>query len=196
MEESLEQTGGDPREIDDEVAEFLSRFPEDPRSVEVRSYADELELQRLARRLRVQSRLRGDAATHPAEQIYADAVALVDADPSQAATMLTDLLALYPPAEVADDVVRPYLVLAERQLDKLQQTLKQRAGEQLPRLVERLASAKRLEVNAPQRAAAMYEALVRLYADEPWAAHVVEQAKRRLDELGVDKSLHEQTAEK
>jgi serine/threonine-protein kinase len=196
---SLEETGGDPREIEAEVTQFLERFSDDKRAVEVQGYADELELQRLERRQRFRSRVPAGQATNPVEQVYADAVALIDVDPMRAAKMLEDLLALYP--DVVNDEpgggdastsrsVKPYLVLAERQLEKLRSTLKQRAGQQLPQLEERLQAARRLERNDPQRAAGIYQALINLYADERWASRIVDDARTRLEDLSAYNAGH------
>jgi hypothetical protein len=47
----------------------------------------------------------------------------------------------------------------------------------LPVLKERLAAAQRLEKTAPQQAAGIYQALIDLYGDQPWAAEIVDQAR-------------------
>jgi predicted Ser/Thr protein kinase len=183
MTESWQRQDADLREVDEEIAEFLGRFPDDARASEVRSYADELELQKLERRLRTQARLSGDTTAHPTEQVYADAVALAATDPARATRMLEDLLALYPNSEDADDRARQYLTLAARKLEKLQTSLASRADEQLPQLAERLRTAKGKEAVDLAAAKRMYRALVNLYRDEPWAKSVVHDAERRLAEL-------------
>jgi serine/threonine protein kinase len=182
MSQSWEKNSADLRDIDDEIAEFLERFPNDARVDDVKTYAEELELQKLERKLRTQAKRSGGGAAHPTEQVYADAAALADADPARAAQMLSDLLTLYPP-EKADAAERQFLLLAQRQLDKLQKQLDRRAGDQLPQLSERLRIAKGLEATDLVGAEKMYRALISLYADEPWAATVVGQAKRRLAQI-------------
>ncbi len=182
MVESLEANEGDPLAIEDEVEEFLERFPDDERVAAIRVHADELELRRLERKLRARSRLSPNNKVHPAEQVYSDAVALRDADPARAARMLEDLLALYADAKEGD-AAQPYVVLARRQLEKLQESLGRQADEQLPQLVERLHAAQRWEPMNAHRAAAMYQAIVNLYADQPWAASVVDEARDRLKVL-------------
>jgi serine/threonine-protein kinase len=183
MLKSWEQENSDLRDVDDEIAEFKQRYPNDARMAEVQRFADELELQKLERRLRLQSRLSSGTPVHPAEQVYADALALADADPARAAQMLADLLALYPQPEATDERARQYLTLAERQLEKLQASLKHTADEQLPQLAERLRTAKGLETVDDAAARRMYQALVNLYGDEPWAAAVVHEAKQRMMQL-------------
>jgi serine/threonine protein kinase len=170
-------------DVKDEIADFLSRFPDDPRRGEIQGYADELELQQLERRLRTQARMSGGRTAHPAEQVYADAIALVGTDPARAAQMLADLLNLYPRPDDVDEHARPYLTLAERQLEILSTSLASRADEQLPQLAERLRTAKGLETRDQVAAREMYQALVNLYGEEPWAAPVVKEARQRLSEL-------------
>ena len=47
-------------------------------------------------------------------------------------------------------------------------------------LRRRLAAADSLAAQEPDRAAAIWEALVTLYGDKPWAAEIVEEAQERL----------------
>ena len=186
--EEVEANGGeDLSGIDSELAEFLERFPDDKRTARVQAWADEAELDQLERRLRARALFSGDKAVHPAAHIYAEAIGLEDSNPARAVAMLESLLALYRPTGVAADVgedARPYMVLAERQVERLRGRLDQQAGEQLPALHERFAAARKLEESAPTRAAKMYRAIDDLYGDQPWAAAVVEEARARLKSLG------------
>jgi serine/threonine-protein kinase len=186
--EGVEANGGeDLSAIDDELTEFLARFPDDKRVVRVQAWADELELERLERKLRARARLSGDKTIHPAAHIYAEAIGLEDSNPARAVAMLESLLALYRPTGVTADAgedVQPYMVLAERQVERLRGRLDQLAGEQLPALNERFAAARKLEESAPTTAAKMYRAIEDLYGDEPWAAGPVDEARARLKALG------------
>jgi hypothetical protein len=173
--------------VADEVTEFMKRFPHDPRAEEIRSYAKELELQKLQRQLRMQSRLRGGVDAHPVADVFAEAVKLRDANPSAAAAMLESLLALYPKEAAASsgltDEQRAYLTLAERELAELRSALEKQAAQQLPLLRKRLLAAEKMEATAPEAAARIYGALVRLYGGHSWASPVVDQARARLDVL-------------
>ena len=94
--------------------------------------------------------------------------------------MLEDLLALYPRGarRTPTRTQRPYLVLAERQLAKLRETLDQQAGEQLPQLAERLRAARGLGSDRRRRRRRRcIGRLIDLYGDEPWAAAVVDEAR-------------------
>jgi serine/threonine-protein kinase len=174
--------------VGSDIASFLERFPDDLRAEVVRSYADELELQRRERQLRFRNRLGGNAAPHPIVDLFSEAVRIQNIEPARSAAMLDDLMKLYPKNGEAraglNDDERTYLALAERQLAKLQQIINKRAAEQLPVLKDRLVAAERLEKISPEQATAMYRALVDLYGEQTWAAPVVDHARERLTQLG------------
>jgi hypothetical protein len=177
----------DLRDVADEIDEFLGRFPEHEHAAEVRAYADELELQKLEKQLRVRARLQGSGSAHPAASIYAEAIAVGDANPPRAVELLTDLLTLFKVGKTAEDTPEPdraYVVLAERQLGIYRESLQRQATELLPALRGRLAMAKKVEASDPERAAKMYRAIVDLYGKQPWAATVVAEAKAGLKALG------------
>jgi hypothetical protein len=171
-----------------QIEEFLKRFPEDQRTDVIRGYKEEFDLQKHERQLKLRNRMSGNAKPLPAVEIFGGAVRMQNTDPARAAAMLEALLHLYPKdggsrAALSEDE-RTYLALTERQLAKLRQVNDKRAAEQLPVLKERLAAAQRLEASAREQAAGMYQALVDLYDDQPWAADVVSQARARQQELG------------
>jgi hypothetical protein len=108
----------------------------------------------------------------------------------RAAALLEDLLALYPTAgkqsAALDEHQRANLKIAERELAKLRVQIDKRAAEQLPAIRERARTARELEVSSPEKAAAMYRALIDLYGDEPWAEPVIDEAKVRLETLSKE----------
>jgi serine/threonine protein kinase len=170
-------------QVEDEVGEFLARFPDDLRTDDVRRRSGELELQRLAKQVRSRAKLSGGKGTHPAEQIYMDALAIDDSDPARAAEMLTSLLALYPKAANNDEDVARILVLAQRKLPTLQESVAKQVVEQMPQLEDRMRVAHNLEATDRSAAMRMYEALIDLYGDEAWAKNVTDAAQSRLKDL-------------
>lgn len=171
--------------IEDEINDFLARFPSDPRAAEATQYSDELKLQRRERVLR-RGRLPGGQESHPVSEVFSAAIKLRDDDPARAADMLEDLLLLYGStdehaAQLSEDQ-RTHLALAERELAKLRAQLDKQAA-QLPAVRERARAARALEASNPKQAAAMYRALIDLYADKSWAKSVTDEAQARLDAL-------------
>lgn len=181
----VEGGADDLRPVAGEIARFLELYPDDPRSDDVRSYQQDLELQRRARQLR--RGIRGAEDDHPVAQVFAEAMRLKTSDPGRSAALLEQLLALYPTEGQAagqlSDPQRNDLQLARLELENLRKSLQEQAVEQLPQLNERLATARRLESAAPAQAAAIYRALVDLYGTAPWATPVVRQAQERLQYL-------------
>ena len=183
--EQIEEDGQeDLRPVSGEIADFLARFPDDPRATEVKSFADELELQQMERRLRVRARLSGSSETHPIASVFSTAIGYLDSDPIRAAAMLEDLLIIYPrEGEAAAGLSaeqRSYLTLAERELAKLRVKLEQESKELSPLLRDRMLTAGRLEESAPEEALAMYQSMIDLFGQQPWAAEMVAEARARV----------------
>jgi eukaryotic-like serine/threonine-protein kinase len=191
--EHVERQGADDlRAVAADVDDFLARFPDDPRASEIRSFAEELELQRLERQLRVRARLRGGQEAQTVASILASATALQESDPARAAQMLEDLLRLFPSTGPAaaelSETHRSYLTLAERQLARLRTQSAEQGKELLPDLQQRLQAAQRLEKSSPADAAAMYRALVDLFQQQPWALPIIDQAEARLELLNENET--------
>ena len=72
------------------------------------------------------------------------------------------------------------LILAQRRLAQLREEVKKRSAEQLSLLEDRLDAADALRKSDPERAEAMYRAVVELYAEKPWAADAVDRARKAL----------------
>ena len=175
--------------VEDEINDFLVRFPDDPRAAEVGQYADELKLQRRERQLR-KGLMPGGVGSHPISEVFAAAIRLREDDPARAAALLEDLLVLYPTAgeqaAALDEDQRTNLMIAERELAKLRLQIDKRAAEQLPAIRERARTVRELEDSSPERAAAMYRALIDLYGDELWAKPVIDQVQARLKSLSKE----------
>jgi len=182
------------RPIADELNDFLARFPEDPRTKEIEQYHHQLEFQKFERQARRKSRSAGAEEASPVESIYFSALSVAENDPAHGLERLRSLLALYdptdrsadaeplPPAEVAKDPNYLWLVLARKQIEELASRVEQQAVSQLPLLQERFEMVVKLQSTQPKKAAKMYQAIVDLYANQPWAKTIVEEAKHRLAE--------------
>jgi eukaryotic-like serine/threonine-protein kinase len=187
----------DLRVIENELTEFLTRFPNDPRVEELTIYLQQLEFQRLQRTARMRSRVAGTKEVGPILQLYLAGLAMAESDAVRANKMLADLIDLYDPLGVtADGQVatgndrsalteedRKWLVLARKELAKLADKTNEEAKQQLPTIKERLAAAKIVASNHPEKAVRMYRAIISLYSGEPWADDVVASARKSLHEL-------------
>jgi hypothetical protein len=196
----VEQQGNDDlRMVSTQLDEFAERFADDPRNRELDSLRQQLEFQLFERQTR--RRARSDDVS-PIGSLYLAAERRVPDNPAAALGMLQNLLTLYDPfgatrklqpAETGaenspfDETDQRWLVLARRKIDELRRDLDAQAEVQLPALQARLAVALRLENTDPGHALRMYQAIVRLYGDQPWAGEIVAQARAKMAEL--DESL-------
>jgi hypothetical protein len=183
--------------IESELTEFMKRFPDDPRAAELTDYVQQLEFQRLQRKARMRSRVAGAKGIGPIEQFYLAGLVMADSDAARAQVILSDMIDLYDPLGVtADGQVatgndrsalteedRQWLVLARKELAKLAEKTSDEAKQQLPAVKERLAAAKVVARNHPEKAERMYRAIISLYDGEPWAAEAVSTARKSLAAL-------------
>ncbi|HZZ70617.1 MAG TPA: serine/threonine-protein kinase [Pirellulales bacterium] len=181
-------------DAEDDIRQFLDRYPNDPRQETVESYAQALKLQRSNRRIMLrQLVVGGKASLLPLEREYLAAVELGQRDPERAIQRLDSLLALYgkqAPASTAADSARTDLCLelARAERDRLMQQVASRVLEQQAWLAERLHFAAELAPHDPAAARAIWQAIVDLYGDRPALANQVKQARDELEKAtAVDK---------
>ncbi|MFW5692788.1 MAG: serine/threonine protein kinase [Thermoguttaceae bacterium] len=167
----------------DDIEAFLLRFPRDPRAGTLREYLREIELHRLQRRFDLRMRGLTEAKNLlPIEQAYIEAMHHVGTNPDRTAARLEALLALYGQEE-ASGPTGLCLELARRRLDEVRQQLADDARQHLALLEERLQAAARKQADQPGEARRIYEAVVELYDEKPWAADAVRRAREGLNQL-------------
>ncbi len=187
--DSVEPTVAELRTHASEIAEFLGRFPGDPRAAMLRGYQEELELDRQQRRFATLARGRGDnEGLLTAERLYLAALRKSEVAPAVAAHELRHLLALFEHS-AADEAltqgqqsrVTACLELARRQLNMLQESIAKQTKADLATLEARLDTAEKLHRSNPNEAAAMCRAVIELYTPQPWSADAVDRARALLD---------------
>jgi serine/threonine-protein kinase len=190
--------------VEEEIEQFLKRFPADPRVAELARIQQRITLDKAERRLQRDARLGGSSSSPPlpVERLYLQAVTTEGMAPDTAISTLQSLVDLYgaraPDAAVEDpsnkhgklgdekdtdartDVV---VQLASRRLAKLRTELAEQRQAQLASLTERLHAARQLSSTDPTQAAAMYRAIIDLYQHDAWAEPVVTKARHGLAEL-------------
>ena len=202
INEVIEDEGTEelPREVAEDLESFLSRFPNDPRKNSLLPLQEQLEFQKYERKARARVRFNGSNGLKPIDKIYFDAMALSKTDPAQALHKLEALLHLYDPVgrvtdyETAKSLTENakelgdlrLLVNARRRIAQLREQLDEIAVSQLPALRERLAQASRLSINSPARAKQMYEAILELYSEQPWAHEAIVEAQQKLESIDDD----------
>ncbi len=182
-----------------DVEEFLQRFPADSRAEELQALQQRIELDKNERRLRRGNIL--DPSLLPVERQFLRAAALAENSPEQAVTMLQSLVNLYgpnaaeseKPAEPTDEQTRTAACvrMAERRLVTLREDIAREIARQLTSLEERMAAADKTAAIDPQKAVAMYAAVIDLYQDDAWADKVVSEARERMAKMKASETSHE-----
>jgi len=199
---TIEEEGTeDLRVVATELDEFLERFPQDPRAEKLSSYSEQLEAQRLERQARLRTRFAGVDELGPVETIYLDAVSMAKDQPVRALAKLHHLLNLFDPLDLTSEAIstdsagstleggfhseeeRRWLRLARQEAERLEEQLTAQADNLLPTLREQLSIAQRISSQHPAQAAQMYQAILELYGDQPWADSLVGEARTALEQL-------------
>jgi hypothetical protein len=165
--------------VEDEIDEFLERFPDDARQREVQSLREELDLYRRDRRYERQAKMRRTKEpVHPVEQAYLKAIRLAREDPCEALAQLQALLQVYEGMDVGDDEdLQSCLTLAREKATELSEPAKQMAKRNLSLLQDRLDAADQLADSDPQTAREIYRGIITLYRDNGWAEPAVTRAR-------------------
>jgi hypothetical protein len=168
-------------EVETVLQEFLDRFPNDPRASRLRGYEKDLQLLRTEWEFNQLLKGRADKDNLlPIQYAYLDAIAPVRANPSLALAKLEALAALYDQPGENSEPTRQCLVLARRRIEPLRKEVEERAAGQRAIIEARLDAADALRREDPERARAMYRAVIVLYGDKPWASDAVRRAEASL----------------
>jgi serine/threonine-protein kinase len=169
------------RKAEPGMNEFLERFPDDPRTEEFETYKQQLVLARKARHARLYGRTSGKRRiTSPIERAFLEATQLAAFDPDAAIVRLQAIVELYGSGELEDEQGVEFVEIARQELEALNAQLAAETIEQRKLLENRAKRARQLEQDQPQAARRMWEAVVELYGEKPWAAPIVKEAKRAI----------------
>jgi eukaryotic-like serine/threonine-protein kinase len=190
--------------VEREIKEFLAMYPHDSRAAELVRYREQVLLDKMERKLQREARGNGSAEPEliPAERLYLRAVSMANDSPEDAVATLKALTDLYGAAAThsgddnasnsktakpdhgdANERMKIVVQLAKRRITALQTTIAKRRDVQLADLRERVQAARDLADRDPERAAAMYRAIINLHANDEWATEVVQEARSQLDKL-------------
>ncbi len=195
------------RQNEDAIKLFLLDHPQYPQAELLRFYLDQLELDKLERDIarRLQTTDAGNML--PAQRAYMEAMSSEKTAPNRTIVKLRALIDLYrsdarllnEATEAAESekhenastsslvrrsrrgsIDEDFVFLATRQLERLERDIEKINAEQLAKLTLRLRDAQTLKEQHPERAQAIWRAVIELYQDHPWAADVVQEARDAL----------------
>jgi hypothetical protein len=195
--------GGSLVRVENEVNDFIARFPDDPRVSQFEHYKERIELNKLERTLQRKSRgsVTSVPSLLPAEQLYLRASAMADLEPDKAIMLLESIVNLYGAVDPADSSAKKgdsrkndpeheaaartadVVQLAKRRIETIRADWDRQRERELADLNERLGVAEKLAAKDVARAAAIYQAIINVHQDDAWAQAVVAKARNRMAEL-------------
>lgn len=165
--------------VETDIEFFLTNFSSDHRAPQLHDMLRELQLDRRERRL--DRRAKGFGAGEglsPAERAYLEAVNLSKSDPEQSLQRLEALVVLYEREATTTGPTAECVELARRRIEQLSAELEAARGDIRAAILARLDEADRLAKKDPDKATAIYRAVVALYSHKAWAADLVDRARR------------------
>jgi eukaryotic-like serine/threonine-protein kinase len=195
--------GGSLVRVENEINDFIERFPEDPRIGQFEHFKERIELNKLERKL--QRKARGSVAAVPsllpAEQLYLQATGMADLEPDKSLTILESLVNLYGDVDSANpsgekgagrpkdpeheaaartaDIVQ----LSRRRIETMRSDWDRQRERDLASLNDRLTVAEKLAGTDAGSAAGIYQAIIDLHQSDSWAESVVAKARAGLAKL-------------
>jgi eukaryotic-like serine/threonine-protein kinase len=142
---------------------FLERFPQDPRAEQVQAFVDEAQ------------------QSSPIQRAYSEALRYALVNPERALARFQALIDVYDDGQQNSEATGHYIKLARLQRTQLQKRVARYVEDGRKLLAARLEKAAVLTTDNPPAACKMYEGIVELYRDKPWAADLVAQAQEALN---------------
>ena len=171
------------------AGQLVGEHPDDERAPELRKYQEEIELLQLERNFASRARLARDQPLLPIERDYMEAVSHSASNPDLAIARLRAIIDMYgAPTGNDRDRERQILQLAERQLKRLNEQVQEQAPAYLKIIDRRLAHANEIKRETPLESTRIWQSIIVLYGDKPWAADRVEMARAALAEAPTSKN--------
>jgi eukaryotic-like serine/threonine-protein kinase len=188
LQEAADSGGGSEfNKVERDLETFLTEYADDERAGEVASWRLELERYRLQQSSQRQAKsVRAEEVQTPAERAYLEAVRLAATDPPQALARFQAIVALYggedDPAlsKLEQKAVADSVALAKQQITALEATAERLQTEERMAIRKQLERAAGLAAKDPAAAQSIRQAVITLYADKPWAADLIDEARLAL----------------
>ncbi len=145
-----------------DMATFLSRYGDDPRAEQVRALEDE-----------------SQQAT-PIQRAFSDARRQALTSPDVALARFQAIIDLYDDGPATSENAARYVKLARQQHERLEQRVGKFIEDSRTLVIGRLDKADALAASDPNAARRMYEGVLALYQNKPWAADLVERSQAGL----------------
>lgn len=169
-------------DVERDINDFIDYYPADRRVMQMQAYLDEIDLYRLEKKFEFRAKfLSKNDGLSPIERAYFEAIGYLNLQPALGRRKMAALVELYRDNNDGTKQTRDCLVLAQRQLAKLDRQAEENAvadRQVVDRQLKRAESLSTTDVDAARR---LWSAIIELYGDEAWAEEQVGQARRALD---------------
>ncbi len=150
------------RQAQPKIDTFLDRYADDPRGEKLRGMQDELK------------------QAHPVQRAYTEAKRYGLISPELGLAKFQALIDVYDEADGNSETARQFVKQARQQIKRLQKQIEQSVVEDRKLVESRLVRATELSATNPAAARKIYQGIVELYDQKPWAAQLVSRAKAAL----------------
>jgi serine/threonine-protein kinase len=161
---------------EDDIKQFLNRFPADVRCSKLNDDVNRLETFRLERDLRMNLK----NALTPVEHCYIDALNASRTDVDTGIEKFEALVDLFSSRNENSPTEQRCIALAKRRIDELGKQSEQQHKEMLIAVKRSLDRADGLAKSEPEQAAKIRRAVIKLYSGKSWADEAVERARTAL----------------
>jgi serine/threonine-protein kinase len=169
------------QQAEDDINQFLARFPGDDRVGFLNDDLDRLETWRLERDLgRQAGGMNVRKALTPVERCYIDALNAAKVDVDQGLEKFQALVDMFGPRMDISAAELRCIRIAKRRIEELAKQSEQQHKELLSAVNRSLDRADELAKEEPERAAKIRNAVIKLYAGKAWANEAVERARAGL----------------
>ncbi|MEY4567727.1 MAG: Serine/threonine-protein kinase PrkC [Planctomycetota bacterium] len=170
----------------EQMQEFVSHFPNDPRTPLVQASIEETEAIRLARSLTSKSKLvPSSGADATLQQSLSDALRLEKVDPELCIKKLDAICSIFAAGEKIDIADRKLLEVAKATSERLQKTVNLSNAQALKSLSEKITWAD--ENLSREKRDEFMRAIIELYREKSWAKSLVEKANISLSKVDSSK---------
>ncbi len=165
-------------QAEDDCADFLARFPDDPRTEQVRNWQRAIQVMQLQRRMEARQRV---GANHMPESVLEDllqnALRAETQSADEAIAQLDAIIQLFQEIEQLSDDEQVYLDLARFRKEQMVERQDERIEMHRRQLDRWMAEA---EASDEASARARWQSIIEVYSREPWAAEHVAAARDKL----------------
>jgi serine/threonine protein kinase len=168
--------------VEEDAQNYLQRFPDNEHAEIVKQVKNEIDLQHMEQRFRLRTRLSlsRDETLSPIEHDYLEAMNYLPINPDVTASRLQAIIDLYGTQQSRSEVTADCVELAKRELKHLRDQSTKASSEYLRMISANLQRARQLQQASPDEAKAIWQSIITLYSDKPWATKQVAEARAAL----------------